>query len=123
VATSRGPRYDILAITLFDRWQIEEFLRKQSAYLAERGIEDWRELQKTIQTTYNLEELARTPVLLEIIIKTLSELRGKVADINAARLYEIYTDFWLDREYDDKGEVRWLITREAKELFVMELAW
>jgi len=67
--------------------------------------------------------LARTPVLLEIIIKTISEIRGKVSHINAAKLYQIYTDFWLDREYDEKGDVRWLVTRKEKELFVLNLAW
>jgi tetratricopeptide (TPR) repeat protein len=121
--SSSTPHYEILTITLFDRWQIEEFLKKQSEYLKEKGIDDWRELQKTIYGTYNLEELARTPVLLEIIIKTISEIRGKVSHINAARLYQIYTDFWLDREYDEKGDVRWLLTRKDKELFVLDLAW
>lgn len=116
------PRYEILNIALFDRWQIQEFLEKQSAYLKEQGIEDWRELEKTIYDTYNLEELARTPVLLEIIIKTIPEIRGKVTDINAADLYKIYTDFWLKRDYE-RGEVRWLITKDEKELFVLELAW
>lgn len=116
-------QYEILNITLFDRWQIEEFLKCQSEYLKERGIEDWRDLRKVIYDTYNLEELARTPVLLDIIIKTISDIRGKVTHINAAKLYQIYTDFWLDREYDDKGDVRWLITRTDKELFVSELAW
>lgn len=116
------PKYGILNIALFDRWQIQEFLQKQSKYLKGQGIEDWRELEKTIYDTYNLEELARTPVLLEIIIKTISEIRGKVKDINAAKLYEIYTDFWLNRDYE-KGEVRWLINRADKELFVSELAW
>ncbi|MFY9619453.1 MAG: tetratricopeptide repeat protein [Pyrinomonadaceae bacterium] len=120
---SNNPRYEILATTLFDRWQIEEFLKRQSAYLKEQGIIDWRDLRQTIYDTYNLEELARTPVLLEIIIKTISEIRGKVTHINAAKLYQIYTDFWMDREYDDKGDVRWLITRSEKELFVSELAW
>jgi tetratricopeptide (TPR) repeat protein len=121
-----SPRYELLSLALFDRWQIEDFLQKQSAYLKSHGIDDWRELQDTIYRTYNLEELARTPVLLEIIIKTLSEIRSQVsqvADINAAKLYEIYTSFWLDREYDDKGDVRWLVRRQDKELFVLELAW
>lgn len=67
-ALSNVPRYGILTITLFDRWQIEEFLKRQSEYLKTKGIDDWRELQKTIYETYNLEELARTPVLLEIIV-------------------------------------------------------
>lgn len=123
-ATSNNTsRYEILGVTLFDRWQIEEFIKKQSEYLKAKGIDDWRELQKTIYDTYNLEELARTPVLLEIIIKTISEIRGKVSHVNAAKLYQIYTDFWLNREYDEKGDVRWLVTRKEKELFVLSLAW
>jgi tetratricopeptide (TPR) repeat protein len=116
------PLSQILTLSLFDRWQIEAFLQKQSAYLKEKGFEDWRELHKVISETYNLEELARTPVLLEIILKTISELKGSVSEINAARLYELYTGFWLERDYD-KGEVRWLIKREDKEIFVVELAW
>ena len=105
-----NPTYEILNITLFDRWQINEFLEKQSNYLKEHGINDWKELEKTIYNTYNLEELARTPVLLEIILKTLPKICGKISDINAAKLYELYTGHWLNREYE-KGEVRWLINR------------
>lgn len=123
ITSSDISKYELLTITLFDRWQIEEFLKKQSEYLKVKGIDDWRGLQRTIYETYNLEELARTPVLLEIIIKTISEIRGKVSHINAAKLYQIYTDFWLDREYDEKGDVRWLVTRTDKELFVLNLAW
>jgi tetratricopeptide (TPR) repeat protein len=116
------PRYDVLRLTLFDRWQIEEFLKNQSEFLKACGIDDWRELRQTIARTYNLEELARTPVLLDIIIKTLSQLRTQVSEINAAKLYGIYTDHWLDEEYG-KGEMRWLITRADKELFMLDLAW
>lgn len=117
-----GQQYEILNLALFDQWQIDEFLRRQGDYLKEKGIKDWRELRKVIYDTYNLRELARTPVLLEIIIKTISEIRNLVTYINAAKLYEIYTNFWLEQEYK-KGEVRWLIDRKAKELFVSELAW
>ena len=123
VTSIKSPRYEILNLALFDRWQIEEFLKHQAEFLKQQGITDWRELQNTIYDTYNLEELARTPVLLEIIIKTVSEIKKTVTDINAAKLYEIYTGFWLDREYDEKGEVRWLINRSEKEYFCLELAW
>lgn len=50
-------------------------------------------LLETIGNTYNLHELAKTPIFLKMIVETSSDLRGHV---NPAKLYKLYTDRWID---------------------------
>jgi len=57
-------------------------------------------------------------VLLDMIARSLPELKPGQA-VNAARLYEAYTDLWLARD-EKKG--RTFITRADKRLFMQELA-
>lgn len=73
-----------------------------------------------IKETYNLEELAIRPVLIELITESLPQLIKRKKEINAGKLYEVYTDFWLDR--DIKSE-RTFMQKEDKRLFVQELAF
>jgi hypothetical protein len=48
-----------------------------------------------IDSTYNLRELAKTPIFLSMISKTLDDI-GRSAD--QGKLYEIYTDMWIENE-------------------------
>jgi hypothetical protein len=57
-------------------------------------------------------------VLLDMMARSLPDLQPGQA-VNAARLYEAYTDLWLLRD-EEKG--RTLITRAEKRLFMQELA-
>jgi len=116
------PAYEILYLELFNEKQIDQLLEKQSEFLKKKGITDWSELKKTINSTYNLSELAKRPFLLDMIIKSIPKIKGKVKEINAGKLYDIYTSEWIDREYR-KGEFRELIKKEDKKTFVYELAW
>jgi formylglycine-generating enzyme required for sulfatase activity len=108
--TSR-PNFEIVHLLPFDGADIRAILRK-------RVPSDWRHYWGLILRTYNLPELAQRPVLLDMIACSLPNLEpGQV--INAARLYEAYTDLWLTRDWE-KG--RTLITRAHKRLFMQHLA-
>jgi hypothetical protein len=101
------------------RPQILEMLKKRSRELSKNGNMTYQQVMDIIENTYNLADLAERPVLLDMIIKTIPSLANEVGQINAAKLYEIYTNFWLKRE-ELKG--RTLIGKTEKLLFMEELA-
>jgi formylglycine-generating enzyme required for sulfatase activity len=105
------PNFEIVGLLPFDRGDIQAMLRA-------RFPVEWERYWGQIESTYNLAELAQRPVLLDMIARSLPDLRpGQAA--NAAGLYEAYTDLWLVRD-EEKG--RTLITRADKRLFMQELA-
>jgi formylglycine-generating enzyme required for sulfatase activity len=110
---SNRPNFEIVYLLPFDREDIQAILRARFP-----TGDEWKRHWQQIESTYNLEELAQRPVLLDMITGSLPELRPGQA-INAARLYEVYTDMWLVRD-EEKG--RTLITRDDKRLFMQELA-
>ncbi len=95
----------------FTDQQIQAYLGKARPVTAG---EDWQ----AISAIYNLKELAQRPYLLELIVKSLPTLRSGER-INAASLYNIYTDRWIERE-ERKGR---LLDRQTKLGLMMELAW
>ncbi|MCK4316390.1 MAG: NACHT domain-containing protein, partial [Anaerolineae bacterium] len=105
------PNFEIVHLLPFDRPDIQAMLRA-------RLPDEWERYWTQIEETYNLAELAQRPVLLDMIARSLPELEAGRA-VNAARLYEAYTDLWLARD-EEKG--RTLITRADKRLFMQELA-
>jgi WD40 repeat protein len=74
----------------FGETQIKEYLSK-----AFPPPEDWQVFYEQIRHTYNLENLAERPFLLEIIVKTLPRLLEKGA-VTLADLYESYCELWFD---------------------------
>lgn len=117
------PAYDILMILPFFPKQVNNFLQKQSDRLRELGCNDWHILREAIHNTYNLEDLAKRPVLLDIIVQTVPRLLNneEIKEINISKLYKMYTEFWLERDWE-KGEMRRLIESEDRLLFMQELA-
>ncbi len=105
------PNFEMVDLLPFDEGDIQSILRA-------RFPDEWKQLWKQIENTYNLAELAQRPVLLDMIARSLPQLRPGQA-INAAQLYEIYTNLWLARD-EEKG--RTLITRDDKRLFMQQLA-
>lgn len=98
---------------------LKEFSDKQVRdYLArsrgETAAADWEK----IETIYSLKELAQQPLLLEMIVDSLPTLeRGQ--QINAANLYTVYTNLWVEREAQ-KGR---LLDSQFRLRLMMELAW
>jgi len=110
---SDKPNFEIVHLLPFDRGDIQAMLRARFP----EG-DGWERYWRRIESTYNLEELAQRPVLLDMIARSLPGLEPGQA-VNAAQLYEVYTDLWLARD-EEKG--RTLITRDDKRLFMQELA-
>ena len=76
----------------------------------------WNKYYQTIVSTYNLRELAEKPILLELMVETLPQIKiDENEKLNHASLYDRYTKFWLQR--DDwrsylKSNEREIITEE-----------
>ena len=119
----KKPNYEILRLKPFSYRQIKRFIQKQSKRLidVEKLDIDSSTLTQTINNTYNLSDLAKRPVLLEIIIKTIPRIKEKIEDLNIFELYETYTNLWLKREWD-KGDMRRLLTSKQRRWFMEELA-
>jgi formylglycine-generating enzyme required for sulfatase activity len=105
------PNYRILYLREFDQPKIIAYLQKACG-------DEWKKDWETIQSIYNLEELARRPVLLDIVVKSLPELRRRGGEVTPAGLYQVYTNFWIERD-----DWRAILTPAGKAAFTTELAW
>ena len=105
------PNFEVLHLQAFSDEDIQTVLRK-------RFPEQWESYWAQIQRIYNLYDLAKRPVLLDMIARTLPELH-EGQRVNAARLYQVYTDLWLER---DVAKGRTLVTPADRRLFAEELA-
>ncbi len=84
--------YEILYLELFNKQKIQKYLEK-------RFSKNSKNYFKFINETYNLYDLATRPVLTNIICEILPQLEiDTVFSINTAKLYKIYTEFWLKRD-------------------------
>jgi formylglycine-generating enzyme required for sulfatase activity len=108
---TKRPNFEIVHLLPFDRGDIQ-------AMLHARFPRRWRHYWRQIRDTYNLAELAQRPVLLYMIASSLPQLRRGQA-VNAAQLYELYTNMWMARD-EERG--RTLITSDDKRLFMQSLA-
>jgi hypothetical protein len=93
----------------FGLTQIEEYVRRAKPGAADQAL-------AKIRNTYNLMELSQRPMLLEMIVKSLDALTGK--EINAATLYEVFTDAWIHRD-----QWRDVLPPESKLTFLKALAY
>jgi hypothetical protein len=88
--------YSLLFLASFDEEQVKQYLIKWDP---KNGLDYYN----TIQEIYNLKDLAKRPVLLNMIAKTVPILQPRISsennyDLTAASLYETYIRFWLDRD-------------------------
>jgi WD40 repeat protein len=103
---------EVVYLQEFSELQIRDYLERTRGAAAS---EDWTK----IQTIYNLRDLAQRPLLLEMIVKTLPKLQ-QGQELNAASLYTVYTNAWVDRDFV-KGRI--VLKKGAKLTLMMELAW
>ena len=92
----------------FSTEQVQNYLDKARPQSKE---EDWRKIQRI----YNLRNLAKRPLLLDMIVKAMPTVQS----VNAAAMYQTYANFWFDRE-QDKGR---LLDKDVKIRLMRELAW
>ncbi len=72
--------------------------KQEDEYLRVTQGNSWSEARKTIDSVYDLADLASRPILLNMIVRLLPEIRRLTGPISAARLYEIAVEGWLHRE-------------------------
>ena len=102
--------------------QIRSFLEKQSPYKSSSSRKKHVDnIMNLIEKTYNLGDLAKRPILLEMIAETVVQKDMSLA-INPATLYSLYVDTWLQIDAD-KGAFRNLISPDDRRYFSIVLAW
>ncbi|MFX1564020.1 MAG: restriction endonuclease, partial [Promethearchaeota archaeon] len=81
--------FDIIYLRGFNDDQVREFLRKRVPLIEARKKEKrgWKYYHQKIQEVFDLRDLAKRPVLLELITKYLPELVDSREEINASSLY------------------------------------
>lgn len=104
-----NPRFKVMELLEFNQGQIIEFL--------ELHTDSYMDMWRKIKSTYNLDDLSKRPILLEMIIRTLPTLLETGQEINSSKLYEIYTDIWIQRE-----DWRSIMDPEEKAIFMAKLA-
>src|SRR5262245_62073625 len=109
----RRSNAEVVYLQEFDDRQIQDYLKKARPRDHER---DWRK----IQAIYNLKDLATRPLLLDMIVKSLPKLKAG-QEVNAANLYNVYTNIWIERE-EGKGR-KFMPDRNVKLALMLELAW
>ena len=107
-----------IEVAPFDDRQVTEYIASFADSIEPNKL---AEIKEIIDQVYNLKDLAERPFLLDLIVQTLPECGADIVEITPATLYELYTTKWIDREYA-KGEFRWLISKQEKKSFMVELA-
>jgi hypothetical protein len=105
--------FGLVELQKFDEAQILELMSRRYA-------QDYRGRWQYIKAVYNLADLARTPILLNIMLSSFGDLLSLGSDeaVNSAKLYDMYTKFWLERD-DERSD----ITAHERLRFAQSLAW
>ncbi|MFH1194966.1 MAG: TIR domain-containing protein [bacterium] len=103
---------EVIYLKEFSDEQIKEYLIKARP---KTHLEDW----KKIEEIHNLKELAQRPLLLDMIVKSLPKL-DKGQQVNAANLYNVYTNIWIER---DEARRDFVLDKNTKRRLMLELAW
>ncbi len=104
---------EVVYLQEFNDDQIKDYLKKARP---QDHAKDWQK----IQAIYNLKDLATRPLLLDMIVKSLPRLKAG-QQVNAANLYNVYTNIWIDRE-DSKGR-KLSLGKQTRLALMLELGW
>ncbi|NVM57286.1 MAG: pentapeptide repeat-containing protein, partial [Desulfobacterales bacterium] len=107
------PKFEVLYLEPFSDDQIREVITRRL------GAEDGPAVAERILETENLAEMARKPVLIELLLAALAEVSAAVLE-NPAQVYLYATNRLLLRNIDTK---RTFTTTADKLYFLCELAW
>ena len=89
--------------------QIIEYLKKMAG-------PDWRKALKFIRKTYNLQQLAQTPLFLRMIVRSLDKLSQQ--SVRSVELYTVYTNEWINSQV-----YKAVLDRDQKTEIMEDLAW
>ena len=119
---SKKDDIQLSCIAPLNRKQIYSFLEKRTKFYSKSDCQFSAEkIIHKIDNIYNLGDLARRPILLEMIFETIEDIKNE--DIsNVSDLYHKYTNAWIKIE-SGKGDFRTLISPDERLLFSLKLAW
>jgi len=89
--------YRILFLMDWSHWELKEYLQKRFA-------EQWSDYLEKITSKLTLEELAKTPMLLDMIVNSLSKITSET-EVNLISLYRTYTDDWIEKQSKRRGAI------------------
>lgn len=101
--------FKIAYLRPFERDQIERYIRRT------RPLDAGLVIAK-IGEIYDLMELSQRPMLLEMIVSSIDRLNSD--SVNAATLYQVFTDIWIQRDRWREG----ITSPESKHQLVTSLA-
>jgi hypothetical protein len=97
-------------------WRRQELIK----YLRKRFGNEYVDVLRKIDNVFNLEELAQTPIFLDMIVETLPAIEDSKKPINSPDLYEHYTQRWITKQEIRRGSV---LSHEDKETLMEVLAY
>ncbi|MCK5343209.1 MAG: pentapeptide repeat-containing protein, partial [Candidatus Heimdallarchaeota archaeon] len=107
------PKFEVLYIEPFSREQIKKVI------MLRMGDKEGVVVANKIFKTQNLAEMARKPILIELLLAVLEEVSGDILE-NQAKVYLYATNKLLLRNIETK---RTFTTTADKLYFLCELAW
>lgn len=97
--------YEVVFLTEWGRTELVEYMKK-------RFSDDWESQLNKFDNIKGLSELSTTPMFLEMILRSLSELdENEVIDLT--KLYRSYTNDWIIKQSKRRGSVMSASQRES----------
>ncbi len=91
ISLKDNSKVKIVYINLFTENDIKKYLERYFGA-------NWSARYKMINSIYNLSDLSRRPILLNLIVQTLSDFSLTTGEVTQSKLYEIYINKWMSRE-------------------------
>jgi hypothetical protein len=110
---SDKPQFEVVNLELFNRQKVYEALCQRL------GDTEGETAFNRLSQTYDLEDLAQRPILLEMISETISHLQSE-RKVNAADIYRLCIDQWIAKSFE---EGRTFVNAQAKRFIMREFAW
>lgn len=105
----KEPEYiESLLAEELEEWQTEiiylEDLRDQDIkkYLRWKFGEEWKDTYTKITSIYHLIDLAKRPIFLDVIVKTVPDMVFVEQKVTGTKLYDTYTNLCLKREAETR---------------------
>jgi energy-coupling factor transporter ATP-binding protein EcfA2 len=115
------PKSDAVNIVYLDGFNKNDIKEYLQCHFSDR----WQEFYDILCSIYNLSELSERPILLNLIVQILPELKSKsTKQITISSLYEIVIDNWISRDqWRDihANEILSIMENFALQLFVNDL--
>jgi uncharacterized protein YjbI with pentapeptide repeats len=110
--------YEILRLAPFNKDQIKDFLQKRIPLIKETK-HSWTYYYERILNIYDLPDLSKRPVFLEMISETLPKMIEENIPINRYTLYETYINMEIKRQEIEKRRHLLLSSKDRFKLMQM----